>query len=78
MDFRKVENLIHQELSKIDEDYNNLEEMLCIFPLAVHKLSTGSFQRYFENRRRAGADLAHLKPPHMNASDNIIHELIED
>lgn len=50
--------------------------MLGIRPLRVTILPAGSFQRYYENRKKAGADLAHLKPPHMNASDAIVEDLV--
>lgn len=68
--------LIHQELSAIVSDYKDLENMLGIRPLRVTLLPAGSFQRYYEKRKKAGADLAHLKPPHMNASDTIIQDLV--
>jgi hypothetical protein len=73
---KKVERLIHQELVAINQDYANLENMLGIRPLRVTILPAGSFQRYYEERKRNGADLAHLKPPHMNASDAIIQDLV--
>jgi len=73
---REVEKLIHQELSAINQDYRNLESMLGIQPLRVSLLPAGSFQRYYEERKRGGADLAHLKPPHMNASDAVIRDLL--
>jgi hypothetical protein len=39
-------------------------------------LPAGSFQKYYEKRKASGVDLAHLKPPHMNASDTIIQDLL--
>jgi hypothetical protein len=73
---KEVEELIHQELSTINQDYESLESMLGIRPLRVTLLLAGSFQRYYEERKKGGADLAHLKPPHMNASDTIIQDLL--
>jgi hypothetical protein len=75
MDARNLERLIHQELVAINQDYKDSEAMLGIHPLKVTLLSAGSFQRYYEERKRDGADLAHLKPPHMNASDAVIQDL---
>ncbi len=72
----ELERLIHQELRTIHKDYKDLEDMLGIRPLRVNPLSAGSFQRYREERQKAGADLAHLKPPHMNAPDSIIEALL--
>jgi hypothetical protein len=72
-----LERLIHQELKSINRDYRDLEEMLGLKPLRVTILPAGSFQRYYEMKQKEGADLAHLKPPHMNASDAIIQNLLK-
>jgi len=72
-----IESLIHQKLVDIDLDYKDLEKVLGMRPLVVTTLSAGSFQRYYEDKRKAGADLAHLKPPHMNASDAVIQDLLK-
>jgi hypothetical protein len=72
----ELEKLIHQELVNIYPDYRDLESMLGIRPLRVTLLPAGSFQRYYEKKKMSGADLAHLKPPHMNASDTVIQDLL--
>lgn len=76
MNVKELERLIHQELVSINHDYKDLESMLGIQPLRVTILPAGSFQKYYEKRKASGADLAHLKPPHMNASDTIIQDLL--
>jgi phenylacetate-coenzyme A ligase PaaK-like adenylate-forming protein len=73
---RELERQVHQELVSIDPHYADLESMLGIRPLRVTLLPAGSFQRYYERRKASGADLAHMKPPHMNASDAIIQDLL--
>jgi hypothetical protein len=73
---QEVERLVHRKLVDFDHDYRNLESMLGIWPLRVSLLPAGSFQRYYEKKKASGAELAHLKPPHMNASDTIIQELL--
>lgn len=45
-------------------------------PVRVTLVPPGSFQKYYEKKREEGADLAHLKPPHMNATDDIIRILL--
>lgn len=72
----ELERLVHQKLVTINTDYRDLESMLGIRPLRVTLLSSGSFQRYYEEKKKGGADLARLKPPHMNASDAIIQDLV--
>jgi hypothetical protein len=72
----KMEALIHQELVSMNQDYKDLENMLGIRPLRITLLPPGSFQRYYEEKRKAGFDLTHLKPRHINASDTVIKDLI--
>jgi hypothetical protein len=66
---------IHNSLKQIDEPYSELESMAGVKPLRVSIFSKGTFRRYFEERQAAGADLGHLKPPHINPSDTIITSL---
>jgi hypothetical protein len=76
MDSSEIERLVHNELRTISNHYKDLEGMLGIQPLKVVVLPAGAFKRYYHKRKEAGADLAHLKPPHTNASDSIINELL--
>lgn len=73
---KEIESLIHQKLVDINLDYKDLERVLGMRPLRVTTLSAGSLQLYYQEKRKAGADLAHLKPPHMNASDAVIEDLL--
>jgi hypothetical protein len=73
---QEIERLVHQKLVDINHDYRDLENMLGIRPLRVSLLPAGSFQQYYEKKKASGADLAHLKPPHMNASDTVIQNLL--
>jgi len=67
---------IHQQLKNLDKDYANLESMLNLNPLKVTILPGGSFQTYTAKQRAAGADLAYLKPPHVNPTDAQIKMLL--
>lgn len=73
---KEVARLIHQKLLEINQDYKDSESMLGIRPLRVTILPFGSFQRYYERKKASGAELAHLKPPHMNAPDTAILDLL--
>jgi len=68
---------IHQKLTELDKDYRDVQEMLHFDPLKVTILPRGAFQRYISRQKAAGADLAHLKPPHLNVSDEIIRCLTD-
>jgi hypothetical protein len=70
-------NVLHENLVAVNPQYRDLEAMLGIRPLKITLLSQGSFSRYYEEKRKTGADLAHLKPAHMNASDQEIQKLLE-
>ena len=39
-------------------------------------LPHGSFANYTSQRQAEGADLAHLKPPHINPSDKVLSLLL--
>jgi hypothetical protein len=68
--------LIDRQLKDIDVDYRDIGDQLSMQPVRVTLLAPGTFQGYQEEKRKEGADLAHLKPPHMNASDAIIERLL--
>jgi hypothetical protein len=50
--------------------------MLGLKPLKVTVLPAGTFEAYISKQRAAGADLAHLKPPHVNPADTVINTLL--
>jgi hypothetical protein len=75
-DFDGLGQRIHEQLLTISKDYKDQHDMLGLLPVKVTRLATGSFQRYYESRRKAGADLSHLKPPQMNALDRDIEEFL--
>lgn len=71
-----IARAIHDQLRKLDTSYCDLEDMTGLLPIKVTVLPEGTFQGYIDRQRNAGADLAHLKPPHLNASDKIIDTLM--
>ncbi len=72
----EVAELIHRPLMGLDDDYKNLVEMMELYPLRVSFLNPGAFQQYTQDQVAAGADLAHMKPPHMRPSDDVINRLL--
>jgi hypothetical protein len=72
----QVASSVHQQLKKLDGDYANLESFLGLMPLEVTLLPDNAFQGYMERQQAAGADLAHLKVPHINPSDGMLDLLI--
>ncbi len=74
---KEIVDAVHESLKKIDPDYNDIEKMLQFKPLRLTILSPGTFQRYMLKKKEEGADLGHIKSPHMNPSDKIIDDLLQ-
>jgi hypothetical protein len=68
--------LIHANLKRLDSNYTDLEKMLGMNPLQVSHLAPGTFNRYMDVKRKAGADLAILKPPRVNPKESVLELLL--
>ena len=70
-DIDTISRAIYTELKKMDEEflYGNVETVLNTMPISVTLLPKGAFENHMNLRRSQGADLAHLKPRHMNPGD---------
>jgi len=71
----EARSCIHQKIRGLDTDYCDVQDMLGYIPLKVTILPQGAFQRYADKQVAAGSDIAHLKPPHLNVRDEILHVL---
>lgn len=69
-------SVMHSELMKTDPGYHDLAVMMEIQPLEVTVLRFGTFNDFYRQRRGDGSELAQSRPPRMNASDDIIAQLI--
>jgi len=72
----ELERLIDEHLREVDLDYRDVGKYLNMQPVKVSVLSPGTFDRYYQEKVSEGADMAHLKPPHINASDEEIERLL--
>ncbi len=72
-----VRRAIHHQLGELHKPYAEMEEMLGLKPLKITLLPKGSFRSYSDRQRAAGADLVHLKPPHINPSDAVLESLLQ-
>ncbi|OGO23606.1 MAG: hypothetical protein A2144_14305 [Chloroflexi bacterium RBG_16_50_9] len=68
--------VLHQELMKTDPGYRDLAIMMESQPLAVTVLRAGTYRDYYQKQKENELELAQRKPPRMNASDDIIRELV--
>ena len=65
----QVSTLVHEELKQLDTPYAELESFTGLRPLEVTLLPENAFKLYKLRQKAAGAELVHLKPPHINPSD---------
>ena len=76
---------LYRQFRELDKRYNfNIysifgeeEEPPADLPIRVTYLASGAFRRYIVKRQNEGADLGHLKPPHINPSDAVLSALAE-
>jgi hypothetical protein len=77
---RGVATAVYEQLVKLDDEYEyNLyrpygtpEAVIGVKPVKVTLLPQGAFDNYMAQRQAEGADLAHVKPPHINPSDRVL------
>jgi len=67
---------VTDRLAALNGDWRDMVRMLGVEPLSATIVPPGSFERYYQRRKREGAHLAHLKPPHMNPHDSVVAELL--
>ncbi len=80
MSERQIAETIYTRLRDMDNGlpYCNVENVLNSMPVEVTFLPKGAFDYYISLRRAQGADLAHLKPRHMNVSDSDLSILLKE
>lgn len=84
IEFKEPPNISDKEiLAIIDrcfsdrfQEYKDIKENLGINPLVFTRLPEGSFNAYIKSKLEAGADLAHLKPPHMRPTPDSLKHLL--
>jgi hypothetical protein len=75
-----VAQAVHDQLGKLDSIYHwkvydvwgDTASMLGLKPVEVTFLRQGAFSTYITQRQAEGAALGHLKPPHINPSENVL------
>ena len=71
---------VYDQIKKLDDgfihyDLPSLEKITEYKPIVVTLLPEGTFREYALRRQSEGADLAQLKPPHINPSDKVLKML---
>jgi phenylacetate-coenzyme A ligase PaaK-like adenylate-forming protein len=75
-----VATAVYEEIKKLDDgfihkDMAHLERLLGLTPLMITLLPEGAFANYAAQRQAEGADLAHLKPSHINPPEKVLRQL---
>ncbi len=82
IDEAELSRAIYTELTKSDDDTKTLipgeYANMMDFKVGISLLPEGTFNRYTAKKQVEGADLAHIKPPHINPSDEILAYLLAD
>ncbi|MFC1919620.1 hypothetical protein ACFLWX_02375, partial [Chloroflexota bacterium] len=77
VDAKAIEASLHERLRVMSALYEEAVIETERNPVKVTILNRGSFQSFNEDQQKAGADLAQLKPAHMNAPDTVIQHLLK-
>jgi hypothetical protein len=72
-----LKDKIDKKLVEIVPEYEDLKTTFDYDPLRVSLLPQGAFSAYMAAQVEAGADLAHIKPPHMQPSEVVLNRLQE-
>jgi hypothetical protein len=69
---------VYEQIKQIDDglyvyqDLSSLEKLIRFNPIEVTLLPAGVFSKYRNRQQAEGAELVHLKPPHINPSDKVL------
>jgi hypothetical protein len=72
----EIRELVNEGLKRGNKYYADYENLLEDKPLLVTKLNPGTYKEYMAEKQRQGVDLAHLKPPHMNPTEEDVRLLV--
>jgi hypothetical protein len=75
-----MEKAVYENIKKLNDgfihwDLASMEKMISYRPVVLEALPIGSFKEYAIKRQAEGADLAQLKPPHINPNDAVLNLL---
>jgi hypothetical protein len=68
---------IKKALNVVNPEFGDMEKIMDDDYLSITKLPSGAFNNYIQSQRDAGADIAHIKPPHMQPKDHQLEKLMK-
>ncbi|MDO9088293.1 MAG: GH3 auxin-responsive promoter family protein [Anaerolineaceae bacterium] len=72
----EIEESLRVNFRAMNNEFADFEKMLGMENFVVTRIKDGAFAKYIEEQRAAGADLAHLKPAHMQVPEKVIKRLL--
>lgn len=72
----QIEESLRRNFRVMVNEFSDFEKMLGNENFVVTKLKDKAFATYMNEQQKAGADLAHLKPTHMQAPEKVIKRLL--
>ncbi|HSM24495.1 MAG TPA: GH3 auxin-responsive promoter family protein [Anaerolineaceae bacterium] len=72
----EIEEILRSKFREKHNEFSDFEKMLGEENFVVTRLRDGGFANYMDEQRKAGADLAHIKPTHMQAPEKVIKRLL--
>jgi phenylacetate-coenzyme A ligase PaaK-like adenylate-forming protein len=76
--FEQIESAVLEQMKLVHTDFADMEEIFGNGQFKLSRLPKGAFNRYIEAQRAAGADLAHIKPAHMQPKDHVMDRLLQE
>ena len=72
-----LEGKLHQGLQKVSAEFESMDKIVGDGYLKVTTLPSGAFENYLNSQMESGADLAHIKIPHMQPEDDQLEKLFK-
>jgi hypothetical protein len=69
---------VKEYLNIMNPEFGEMERIMKDEYLMITKLPSGAFSRYIKRQQDAGADIAHIKPSHMEPSDEQLEKLMKE
>jgi len=73
---KQITTKLNTAFREISQEFIDLEDILGSYRLHVTQLREGAFARYIEHQQESGADVAHIKPSHMQPSNKVVEKLL--
>jgi hypothetical protein len=74
----EIESILFKKMKEYHSDFMDMEEIFGDDQFKVSLLPVGAFGRYIDLQLKAGSDLAHIKPAHMQPKEVVMERLLKE